>query len=123
MVLRFGELDLVRGDWRRYTRTIDPAIDPDRELNQQELENFEVGVVSIEQNNGSYIQPPGIERERLQGSTTVQLQNEQSVTLKVTNLVPNKTRAIFKNISIDLRRFKNLKMLLFVKMLLKHAKM
>jgi cell surface protein SprA len=110
VVIRFGELDLVRGDWRRYTRTIDPAIDPDRELTQSELEGFEVGVVSIEQNNGSYIQPPGIERERLQGTTTVQLQNEQSVTLKVNNLEPNKTRAIYKNISIDLRRFKNLKM-------------
>ena len=110
VVLRFGELDLVRGDWRRYTRTIDPNINPDRDLNQQELENFEVGVVSIEQNDGSYIQPPGIERERLQGSTSVQLQNEQSVTLKVTNLEPNKTRAIYKNISVDLRRFKNLKM-------------
>lgn len=110
VVLRFGELDLVRGDYRRYTRTIDPNINPDRALTQDELENFEVGVVSIEQNNGSYIQPPGIERERLQGSTTVQLQNEQSVTLKVTNLEPNKTRAIYKNISVDLRRFKNLKM-------------
>jgi cell surface protein SprA len=110
IVVRFGELDLVRGDWRRYARTIDPAIDPVRELTQSELEGFEVGVVSIEQNNGSYIQPPGIERERLQGSTTVQLQNEQSVTLKVTNLEPNKTRAIYKNMSIDLRRFKNLKM-------------
>ena len=110
VVVRFGELDLVRGDWRRYTRTIDPTINPDRELTQQELENFEVGVVSIEQNDGSYIQPPGIERERLQGATTVQLQNEQSVTLKVTNLEPNATRAIFKNISVDLRRFKRLKM-------------
>ena len=110
VVIRFGELDLVRGDYRRYTRTIDPAIAPNRELTQAELEGFEVGVVSIEQNNGSYIQPPGIERERLQGSTTVQLQNEQSVTLKVTNLEPNKTRAIYKNISVDLRRFKNLKM-------------
>ena len=110
VVIRFGELDLVRGDWRRYTRTIDPAIDPDRELTQAELEGFEVGVVSIEQNNGSYIQPPGIERERLQGSTTVQLQNEQSVTLKVTDLPPYQTRAIYKNISVDLRRFKNLKM-------------
>jgi cell surface protein SprA len=110
VVIRFGELDLVRGDWRRYLRTIDPAINPDRELNQAELEGFEVGVVSIEQNNGSYIQPPGIERERLQGTTSVQLQNEQSVTLKVNNLEPNKTRAIYKNISIDLRRFKNLKM-------------
>lgn len=110
VVLRFGELDLVRGDYRRYLRTIDPAINPDRALTQDELENFEVGVVSIEQNNGSYVQPPGIERERLQGSTTVQLQNEQSVTLKVTNLEPGKTRAIYKNISVDLRRFKNLKM-------------
>ncbi len=110
VVVRFGELDLVRGDWRRYTRTIDPNIDPDRELNQSELEGFEVGVVSIEQNNGSYIQPPGIERERLQGTTTVQLQNEQSVTLKVLGLEPNKTRAIYKNISVDLRRFKNLQM-------------
>ena len=110
VVLRFGELDLVRGDWRRYTKTIDPTIDPDRELTQAELEDFEVGVVSIEQNNGSYIQPPGIERERLQGSTSVQLQNEQSVTLKVNNLESYQTRAIYKNISIDLRRFKNLKM-------------
>lgn len=110
VVVRFGELDLVRGDWRRYTRTIDPSQIDDRELNQTELEGFEVGTVSIEQNDGSYIQPPGIERERLQGSTSVQLQNEQSVTLKVTNLEPNSTRAIYKNISIDLRRFKNLKM-------------
>lgn len=110
IVIRFGELDLVRGDWRRYVRTLNPRINPDRDLTQSELEGFEVGVVSIEQNDGSYIQPPGIERERLQGTTTVQLQNEQSVTLKVTNLEPNSTRAIFKNISVDLRRFKNLKM-------------
>ncbi|WP_439129012.1 cell surface protein SprA, partial [Polaribacter sp.] len=110
VVIRFGELDLVRGDWRRYVRTLDPAINPDRDLTQDELNDFEVGVVSIEQNEGSYIQPPGIERERLQGSTTVQLQNEQSVTLKVNRLETDKIRAIYKNISIDLRRFKRLKM-------------
>ncbi|PWG05761.1 T9SS outer membrane translocon Sov/SprA [Polaribacter aquimarinus] len=110
VVIRFGELDLVRGDWRRYVRTLDPNIDPDRDLTQNELNDFEVGVVSIEQNEGSYIQPPGIERERLQGSTTVQLQNEQSVSLKVNNLPANSVRAIYKNISVDLRRFKNLQM-------------
>jgi cell surface protein SprA len=109
VVVRFGELDLVRGDWRRYTQTLDESMDP-IDLNDDELKDFEVGVVSIEQNEGSYIQPPGIERERLQGSTTVQLQNEQSVTLKVKDLPANKARAIYKNISIDLRRFKNLKM-------------
>ena len=108
IVIRFGELDLVRGDWRRYVRTLDT--NTDRELTQEELNAFEVGVVSIEQNEGSYTQPPGIERERLQGSTTVQLQNEQSVTLKVNQLKPDEIRAIYKNISVDLRRFKQLKM-------------
>ncbi|MGJ8743330.1 cell surface protein SprA [Polaribacter sp.] len=110
VVIRFGELDLVRGDWRRYTRTLDETITTPIDLTQAELNDFEVGVVSIEQNEGSYIQPPGIERERLQGSTSVQLQNEQSVTLKVNNLPADKIRAIYKNISVDLRRFKNLKM-------------
>ena len=110
VIIRFGELDLVRGDWRRYVKTLDEDVAPAINLTQTELNDFEVGVVSIEQNEGSYIQPPGIERERLQGSTTVQLQNEQSVTLKVNNLQANKIRAIYKNISIDLRRFKNLKM-------------
>jgi cell surface protein SprA len=110
VVLRFGELDLVRGDWRRYVRTLDPAINPDQALTQTELNNFEVGVVNIEQNEGRYVLPPGIVRERLQGSTTVQQQNEQSVSLKVTNLPQNKIRAIYKNISVDLRRYKQLKM-------------
>ncbi|WP_405609997.1 cell surface protein SprA [Polaribacter sp. Asnod1-A03] len=110
VVLRFGELDLVRGDWRRYTKTLDDSLSDPIDLDDNELKDFEVGVVSIEQNEGSYIEPPGIERESLQGSTTVQLQNEQAATLKVTNLAANSTRAIYKNISIDLRRYKNLKM-------------
>ena len=110
IVVRFGELDLVRGDWRRYVKALDPAVNPDTNLTQAELEGFEVGVVSIEQNEGSYLTPPGIERERLQGSTTVQLQNEQSLTLKVNDLPADKIRAVYKNISVDLRRFKNLKM-------------
>jgi len=110
VVLRFGELDLVRGDYRRYTKTLDPAVDPSRDLFDDEIKNFEVGVISIEQNEGNYVLPPGIVREQLQGSTSIQRQNEQSVTLKVTNLAQNETRAIYKNISIDLRRSKNLKM-------------
>ncbi|PQJ68969.1 T9SS outer membrane translocon Sov/SprA [Polaribacter butkevichii] len=110
VVIRFGELDLVRGDWRRYTKTLDEDLTTPIDLDDNQLKDFEVGVVSIEQNEGSYIQPPGIERERLQGSTSVQLQNEQSVTLKVNNLPANEARAIYKNISMDLRRFKNLKM-------------
>ncbi len=112
VVLRFAELELVRGDWRRYTRTLDPTVVPQEDLDNTDLNNFEVGVVSIEQNDDRYELPPGIPREQLQGTNRIQRQNEQSSTLTVTDLEPNKTRAIFKNISIDLRRYKNLRMFL-----------
>ncbi|MFD1293206.1 cell surface protein SprA [Lutibacter holmesii] len=116
VVLRFGELELVRGDWRRYTKTIDEDIQPSQDLDADELQNFEVGVVNIEQNEDRkpipYVLPPGIDREILRGSTTLQEQNEQSLSLKVSDLEPNETRAIFKNVSVDLRMYKQLKMFL-----------
>lgn len=110
VVLRFGQLELVRGDYRRYTKTLDPTISPPQELTNDQLNEFEVGVVSIEQNEGRYVLPPGIIREQLQGSSTIQQQNEQSISLKVKDLQQNETRAIYKNISVDLRMYKNLKM-------------
>ncbi|MFN0728304.1 T9SS outer membrane translocon Sov/SprA [Polaribacter gochangensis] len=110
VVLRFGQLELVRGDYRRYTKTLNPAVNPPQDLTNQDLNNFEVGVVNIEQNEGRYVLPPGIIREQLQGSSTIQQQNEQSVSLKVKDLKQNETRAIYKNVSVDLRMYKNLKM-------------
>lgn len=116
VVLRFGELQLVRGDWRRYTKTLDEAIVPPQDLTNPQLQNFEVGVVNIQENEGRipipYVLPPGIEREVLRGSTTLQEQNEQSLSLKVTNLEAKETRAIFKNVRVDLRMYKNLKLFL-----------
>nr|BFF39201.1 cell surface protein SprA [Tenacibaculum mesophilum] len=112
VVLRFGELELVRGDWRRYTKTLPDTSIPPEDLDSDELNKFEVGVVSIEQNQDRYKLPPGIQRERLQGTNRVQRQNEQSVTLKVTDLEADEVRTIYKNISIDMRRYKKLRMFL-----------
>ncbi len=111
VVLRFGELEMVRGDWRRYTKTLPETGTPEN-LDSDELNKFEVGVVSIEQNQDRYQLPPGIERERLQGTNRIQRQNEQSVTLKVTDLEADEVRTIYKNISIDMRRYKKLRMFL-----------
>ncbi len=111
VVLRFGELELVRGDWRRYTKTL-PNTGVPVNLLPEELNKFEVGVVSIEQNSEKYKIPPGIQREQLQGTNRIQRQNEQSVTLKVTDLPADEVRTIYKNISIDMRRYKNLRMFL-----------
>nr|WP_299032543.1 cell surface protein SprA [uncultured Tenacibaculum sp.] len=111
VVLRFGEFELVRGDWRRYTKTLPESGTP-VPLQTVDLNKFEVGVVSIEQNPERYALPPGIEREELQGTNRIQRQNEQSVTLKVTDLKADESRTIYKNISIDMRRYKNLRMFL-----------
>ncbi len=114
VVLRFGEFQLVRGDWRRYTKTLDDDISPSQTLTDLELQNFEVGVVNIEENDNRspipYVLPPGIEREILRGTTTIQEQNEQSLSLKVTDLEPNAIRAIYKNVAIDLNMYENLKL-------------
>ena len=114
VVLRFGELQLVRGDWRRYTKTLDENIDPPQELPPDQNQNFEVGVVNIEENEDRepipYVLPPGIRREQLQGTTTIQQQNEQSLSMKVFDLPPGETRAFFKNTTFDLRMYENLKM-------------
>lgn len=116
IVLRLGELQLVRGDWRRYTKTLDEAIVPPQDLNNVDLQNFEVGVVNIQENERRtpipYVLPPGIEREILRGTSTLQKQNEQSLTVKVTELPPRETRAIYKNVKVDLRMYKRLKLFL-----------
>ena len=114
VVLRFGELQLVRGDWRRYTKTIDETISVPQDLTNTDLQNFEVGVVNIQENESRnpipYVLPPGIEREILRGSATLQQQNEQALTLKVSDLEPEEIRAIYKNVRVDLRMYKHLKL-------------
>ncbi|MET2983791.1 T9SS outer membrane translocon Sov/SprA [Aureibaculum conchae] len=114
VVLRFGELELVRGDWRRYTKTLDDAINPPQELTEEENRNFEVGVVNVQENERKipipYVLPPGLRRERLQGTTTLQEQNEQSLLVRINDLPAGETRAVFKNTQFDMRMFNSLKM-------------
>lgn len=115
IVLRFGQLELVRGNWRRYTfQLTEPTPSPLIPLDNTENGNFEVGVVNIQENENRnpipYVLPPGVVRERLQGSTTIQRQNEQSLSIKVKGLEPNQTRLVYKNTTFDIRMFKKYKM-------------
>ena len=115
VVLRFGQLQLVRGDWRRYNKQLCEDVgNVCDDLDENELESFSVGVVNIEENASRspipYVLPPGIVREQLQGSTSIQFQNEQSLTLKVKELPMGELRGIYKNTINDLRMFKRLKL-------------
>jgi cell surface protein SprA len=77
-----------------------------------------VSAVNIQENNQrcpiNYITPPGVRREQLFNNNTIINQNEQSLSLRVSGegLELGDSRAVFKNVSIDMRQFKKLKMFL-----------
>ncbi|TYA74554.1 T9SS outer membrane translocon Sov/SprA [Seonamhaeicola marinus] len=106
-IFRFGTLELVRSDWRRYTLPLD-----DETIDEHNGDNteFSVGVIGTIENEGSYVSPPGIEPEQLFNNNTVVPQNEQSLVMNVCDLEAEDSRGAFKNISVDMRQFKRLRM-------------
>ncbi len=110
-VLRFGTLELVRGDYRRFEKTLDNVTFEDP-ANDDTL--FEVGSVSIEENENRepipYVLPPGLEREQLNNNNNIIRENEQSLSLRVCGLEQNDGRAVYKNFNVDMRQYKNLEM-------------
>ncbi|NND53097.1 MAG: cell surface protein SprA, partial [Flavobacteriaceae bacterium] len=104
-VIRFATLDLVRSDWRRYQLALD-----DEPNNDNDATDFSVGIIGIQENDGSYVSPPGVEREQLNNNNTIVRQNEQSLVVNACALEPEDSRAVFKNINVDMRQFKKLRM-------------
>lgn len=119
--LRFGTLDLVRSDWRRYPKNFarygtdavaDPATD-EGTITVTDPNNFEIGSVNIEENalnQPPYVLPPGIDRQVLSGNAGAQRQNEASLYMRASNLPATEARGVFKNASLDMRRYKKLKL-------------
>ncbi|SFC87856.1 cell surface protein SprA [Algibacter pectinivorans] len=105
-VFRFGTLDLVRSDWRRYTQ----ALDLNDTTPEDEQTDFSVSVIGTIENEGSYQRPPGIEPEELFNNNTVVSQNEQSLVVKVCNLEAEDAKAVYKNINLDMRQYKRMRM-------------
>jgi len=112
-ILRFGTMDLVRGDYRRFNQSLNSE-NPGQPV--QDGTFFEVSSVNIEENEKRepipYVLPPGVVREELYNSNTSIRQNEQSLSLKVCDLEPQDARAVYKNFQVDMRQYKNLEMFL-----------
>jgi len=109
-VMRFATLNLVRGDWRRYTKPLNNT-------------NFtypnttvDISTVSILENENrvpiNYVLPPGVVREQFNNSNTVIRQNEQALSFTVCDLSPKDSRGVFKNVDVNLLQYKKLKMFL-----------
>lgn len=111
-VLRFATMSLVRGEWRKYN---DSFLTPGEYIITDLKESpFTVGAVNIEENATktpvNYVLPPSISRETNTMSTTTQLLNEQAMTLNVINLADGDARAVYKNVDLDIRKYKTLQM-------------
>ncbi|WP_422350202.1 cell surface protein SprA [Flagellimonas sp.] len=119
MVLRFATLDLVRGDWRTYTNSLQPDIDNDP---SDDGTVTDVNTVNIEENFGRqpipYVLPPGVVREQLNNNNTIIRQNEQSLSFVVENLESQDSRGVFKNVNIDVRQYERIKMFMHAEKIL-----
>lgn len=110
--LRLAEMELVRGDYRRFNQSLDLV-----NLGQDPTEDdttFENEAVSIEENAFRepipYVLPPGVIREQLNNNNNIIRQNERSLALRVNRLDPGDARGVFKNFNIDMRQYENLEM-------------
>jgi len=111
VVLRFATLDLVKGDWRTYTKSLQPNVDPDP---TDDGTFVDVNTVNIEENETRspiiYDLPPGLRREQRNNNNTITQENEQSLSFRIQNLQSEDSRGVFKNVNIDIRQYEKLKM-------------
>jgi len=106
IVLRFGSLDLVRGEWRVYRQSLGTS--------GAEGGVIEVSAVNIEENNDktpvNYVLPPGISRATDPSQPQLTENNEQALNMVVKELQKQESKAVYKNMSMDMRQYKHMQM-------------
>jgi cell surface protein SprA len=107
IVLRFGTLDLVRGEWRSYKQTLANS-------SASQGGSMAVSAVSIEENSEktpvNYVVPPGISRVVDPSQPQLTENNEQALSMMVTNLATGEAKGVYKTTTLDLREYKRLQM-------------
>ena len=105
IVLRFGSLELVRGEWRVYDQQL---------TGSSNSGTVAVSAVNIEENNDkrpvNYVVPPGISRVTDPSQPQLTEANEQALSMIVKNLSQGESKAVYRNTTLDLRRYKHLQM-------------
>jgi cell surface protein SprA len=105
-VLRFGTLEMVRGDWRIYTKELSQTSNP--------ATTISLSTVNIEENGDkkpvNYIMPPGVNRMIDPGQPQLSMENEQSLAARIEKLSSGDAKAIYKNTGLDTRQYRRLQM-------------
>ena len=112
-ILRFAKLNLVRGEWRKYTQSL---YEGGENLSAPEYSSgsMSISAVNIEENANktpvNYVLPPGIDRVIDPTNPQLRQLNEQAIVFKVENLEDGDARAAFKKVGMDIRQYKKLRM-------------
>ncbi len=113
VIMRYADLDLVRAEWRKYNISF---MEGGERITLPEATDgtFEISSVSIEENSGkepvNYVLPPGFDRITDPSNPQLRQLNEQSMVIKVQNLEDGDARAAFRNVSLDIRQYRRLRM-------------
>jgi cell surface protein SprA len=113
VIMRFAKLDLVRAEWRKYNISF---MEGGERVTVPEATDgtFEISSVSIEENSGkvpvNYVLPPGFDRITDPQNPQLRQLNEQAMVLKVQNLEDGDARAAFRNVNLDIRQYRKLRM-------------
>jgi cell surface protein SprA len=113
IIMRFAELNLVRAEWRKYNLQF---MEGGERITTPEATDgtFELSSVNIEDNSKktpvNYVLPPGFDRATDPSNTQLRELNEQSMVMKVQDLEDGDARAAYRNINLDLRQYRRLKM-------------
>lgn len=114
VVLRFARFQVVGNKWRKSPENLDEL--GFTELPEEEDPDFLASVVSVADNRQggddrvSYILPEGFIRDRDLNSPIYRELNEQSLSLCINDLKDGNTRAVYKNVNMDLVNYGRVKM-------------
>ncbi len=116
VVMRFGKLELVRNQWRKFSYNIDTT-DLYTNLPANDPATTNILAVNVEENDQRqpipYRIPPGIERQQELSNNNVQLfLNEQSLSVQLCGLPKGQARGVFKTTNLDMRQYG--KLLMFI---------
>ena len=102
----FANLDLVRGEWRVYEQNLS--------VNSANTAQLAVSDVNIEENGEktpvNYVLPPGITRVVDPSQPQLTESNESAMNFMLTNMSSGDAKAVYKNMSLDMRQYNNLQM-------------
>lgn len=113
VILRFATLHLVRSEWRKYNFSLIQGQEG-MPVSDLPVGSLAISTVNIEENDKrtpvNYVLPPGVDRVVDPSQPQLIQLNEQAMQYRLTDLADGDARASFKNVNIDIRQYKRLKM-------------